>query len=281
MRVYVAGPLTSGDWFQNVRRAIDAAEEITAVTGFQCFVPHLSVTWDLIHHHDHGWWMAWCLEWVGACQVLVRLPGESRGADIEVRTAHELGIPVFHDIESLVAAARTALPELIADVERLREELDEAHIDNRVLAEVRSAGCECGDDEACRFVRERDAARAEVERLTRESSRASAGQCVEPDMLMGDDGGHQYCELRFEIDKLKYDLNEEWNEKVTQANRANEYATLLGKANFEIKELRDFVKSCIGPCQCNDGMQCRGHQLKFPPSQYCRPCRARYLLEGE
>lgn len=124
-------------------------------------------------------------------------------------------------------------------------------------------------------------ANTEVEMLIPKGIHASAGQCIEPDMLMGDDGGHQYCELRFEIDKLKYDLNEEWNEKVTQANRANEYATLLGKANFEIKELRDFVKSCIGPCQRNDGIQCRGHQLKFPPSQYCRPCRARYLLEGK
>jgi len=33
------------------------------------------------------------------------------------------------------------------------------------VAIPRSAGCECGDDEACRFVRERDEARSEVERL--------------------------------------------------------------------------------------------------------------------
>ncbi len=33
------------------------------------------------------------------------------------------------------------------------------------LAEVRGAGCQCSDDDACRFVRERDAARAEVATL--------------------------------------------------------------------------------------------------------------------
>jgi hypothetical protein len=36
---------------------------------------------------------------------------------------------------------------------------------NAALRTVRAAGCQCGDDEACAFVRERDALRAEVERL--------------------------------------------------------------------------------------------------------------------
>jgi len=39
------------------------------------------------------------------------------------------------------------------------------------LAEVRGAGYQCGDDEACRFVRERDEARAEVERQRDECRR--------------------------------------------------------------------------------------------------------------
>jgi hypothetical protein len=102
MRVYIAGPLTKGDWFQNVRRAIDFADEVTTVTGAQCFVPHLSLTWDMIHHHGYEWWMAWCLEWVGACDALIRVPGESLGGDREMTRARELGIPVFDSIEAFV-----------------------------------------------------------------------------------------------------------------------------------------------------------------------------------
>lgn len=102
MRVYVAGPLTRGDWFQNVRRAIDFADEITTVTGFQCFVPHLSLTWDMIHHHGYEWWMDWCMEWVRACDALVRVPGDSPGGDREAALARSLGIPVFDSIEALV-----------------------------------------------------------------------------------------------------------------------------------------------------------------------------------
>lgn len=41
-------------------------------------------------------------------------------------------------------------------VESLQEEI-------AALKEVRGAGCQCGDDEACRFVRERDAANAALE----------------------------------------------------------------------------------------------------------------------
>lgn len=102
MRIYVAGPLTSGDWYQNVRWAIDTANEITALTGHQCFVPHLSLTWELIHHHDYEWWMKWCLAWVEACDGLFRQPGKSAGADREVEHARGLGIPVFETFDALM-----------------------------------------------------------------------------------------------------------------------------------------------------------------------------------
>ena len=36
---------------------------------------------------------------------------------------------------------------------------------NNELKQVRKRGCQCGDDEACAFVRERDAAREQVARL--------------------------------------------------------------------------------------------------------------------
>ena len=53
--------------------------------------------------------------------------------------------------------------------------------------------------------KERDALHAEVEMLIPKGFHASAGQCVEPDMLRGDDGGHQYCGLRAEVERITRD----------------------------------------------------------------------------
>lgn len=69
----------------------------------------------------------------------------------------------------------TAYPVTLADVlAHHRRQAESSRADRAWHAEAveclevataRAAGCECGDDEACRFVRERDEARAEVSRL--------------------------------------------------------------------------------------------------------------------
>lgn len=48
-----------------------------------------------------------------------------------------------------------------SEVSRLREQV----ADLQAVETARSEGCACGDDEACRFVRERDEARAKVAQL--------------------------------------------------------------------------------------------------------------------
>ena len=40
-------------------------------------------------------WLEYDMEWLTACDALVRLPGESKGADREVARAKELGIEVY------------------------------------------------------------------------------------------------------------------------------------------------------------------------------------------
>lgn len=50
--------------------------------------------------------------------------------------------------------------------------LDET--DNAALQEVHAKGCECGDDEACQFVRERDALRTRIVELERELAEAQS-----------------------------------------------------------------------------------------------------------
>jgi len=42
------------------------------------------------------------LEWLAKCDAVLRLPGESKGADIEKDYALSLGIPVFFSIDDLL-----------------------------------------------------------------------------------------------------------------------------------------------------------------------------------
>jgi hypothetical protein len=47
-------------------------------------------------------WLELSREWIGTCDILLRLDGESNGADIEVQDARELGIPIYFDLEFLL-----------------------------------------------------------------------------------------------------------------------------------------------------------------------------------
>ncbi len=46
-------------------------------------------------------WIDLDLEWVKSCDCLLRLDGESKGADMEVALAESLGIPVFKTLYGL------------------------------------------------------------------------------------------------------------------------------------------------------------------------------------
>ena len=99
MRVYVAGPYTKGDVAQNVRTAIMTADFLLK-QGHVPFLPHLTHFWHLVVPGPYEQWINLDLAWLPFCQVLVRIPGESSGADAEVAEAHRLGIPVFFGVEA-------------------------------------------------------------------------------------------------------------------------------------------------------------------------------------
>lgn len=107
MRVYVAGPITKGDQFLNVRAAIDAADTLLKA-GHAPFVPHINVLWHMVHEHDYETWMAWDDAFLQVCDALLRIPGDSPGADREVERARELGIPVFFDVFDCLASVLEA-----------------------------------------------------------------------------------------------------------------------------------------------------------------------------
>jgi len=97
--VYIAGPYTGGDVAVNVRRAMEAGDAVEA-TGYVAHIPHLCHFRHLHREQPYSHWMKLDLAWLEKCDVLVRLPGESPGADNEVAYADKRGIPVLRITES-------------------------------------------------------------------------------------------------------------------------------------------------------------------------------------
>lgn len=104
-RVYIAGPIrTSGNFMENIADAIEAAEAVHEA-GHVPFIPHThNQQWDLMYPKDRDTWVEMDLRWVDACDVLIRLDGESEGAEREVVRAEERGIPVFYSVKDCLNA---------------------------------------------------------------------------------------------------------------------------------------------------------------------------------
>jgi hypothetical protein len=100
-KVFIAGPYSKGDVALNVRKAALAADRVWAA-GFVPFVPHLTALFHLVCPHPYDDWLALDLEWLAACDHLVRLPGESAGADAEVARARALRIPVYEGVDEFL-----------------------------------------------------------------------------------------------------------------------------------------------------------------------------------
>lgn len=102
-RVYIAGPVSLGNWMENLRKALDAGELI-AQAGFLPLVPHTSMMWEFAHPgHPYQFWLyRITLPLIKVCDYLVRIPGLSSGADKEVEFAKEIGIGVYYSVEEFI-----------------------------------------------------------------------------------------------------------------------------------------------------------------------------------
>lgn len=91
-RIYVAGPYTKPDPCINTFNAIQKANELLDL-GFIPFLPHLSHLWHTVSPRPYEDWMKIDFAFVEVCHGLFRLPGESSGADREVRTPSRMASP--------------------------------------------------------------------------------------------------------------------------------------------------------------------------------------------
>jgi hypothetical protein len=101
IKVYIASPYTLGDVAVNVKAQLDTFAELLDL-GYIPFAPLLSHFVHMAHPRPYHRWTAYDEEWVKACDVVLRLPGESKGADNEVRLAESLNIPVVRSVLELL-----------------------------------------------------------------------------------------------------------------------------------------------------------------------------------
>ena len=100
-RIYVAGPYSKPDPVINTRNAVLVAKRLVAA-GLLPFVPHLSHVWHLVSPQPYRYWLEYDLHWLRVCDGVLRLPGDSPGADEECAEARRLGLPVYDDLETLL-----------------------------------------------------------------------------------------------------------------------------------------------------------------------------------
>lgn len=91
---YIAGPYSKPDPVVNTAKAIAFGNWLLD-HGYRPFIPHLSMWQNMAQYRPWREWLDIDFDWIAKCDVLIRLPGESTGADQECELAAKLGIPAF------------------------------------------------------------------------------------------------------------------------------------------------------------------------------------------
>lgn len=106
--VYISGPISLGNRNLNYFHACEAERQLM-LSGFAPINPIRSMVlpfaWDSDMPHDL--WLEVDLPIIERVDAVLRIPGESVGADREVGHALTLGIPVYYDIDLLEAELET------------------------------------------------------------------------------------------------------------------------------------------------------------------------------
>jgi len=98
--VYIASPYTIGDVAVNVRRQMEMSDRLMSL-GYCPVAPLLTHFQHLCFPRPYEDWMRVDLEMISRCDVLLRMEGESSGADREAAHALSIGIPVVCSVDEL------------------------------------------------------------------------------------------------------------------------------------------------------------------------------------
>lgn len=96
--VGIASPYTTPDPITNIRLGARFATALWTCSNGDLVpvLPNANLVWDMIAPLPYEAWLAITMAVIVRCDAIVRLPGESSGADLEVERAESLGIPVLY-----------------------------------------------------------------------------------------------------------------------------------------------------------------------------------------
>lgn len=97
--IYIAAPYTSSPK-ENVRKALKAADTLWE-RGYIPFIPHLFHQWHGLSPKPYEQWMEMGAAFLERCDAVLRLEGESPGADKEVKMAQELDMLVYFGLDDV------------------------------------------------------------------------------------------------------------------------------------------------------------------------------------
>lgn len=98
--IFISSPYTIGNQLDNVQRQVEAAHTLMDY-GYAPLAPLLSHYLEQWRSRPWEEWMEIDFVLLAKCDALLRLDGESRGADLEVAEARRLGIPVVYSVDEL------------------------------------------------------------------------------------------------------------------------------------------------------------------------------------
>ena len=98
MKIYIAGPYTKGDTAMKVRASIFAQNYLEWTLGHMAYNPLLSHFQHMVIPHDIEFWYKKDIEWLLECDAVLRLEGESVGADREVEIARTHGMTIYTSV---------------------------------------------------------------------------------------------------------------------------------------------------------------------------------------
>lgn len=103
--LYLAGPYTRPDPVVNTNAVCRVATLLFETTNWVPFVPHITLMWHAITPRPIDFWYELDIHHMLRCDAIVRLPGDSSGADNELREA-QLARMLVVDFDDLPEPAR-------------------------------------------------------------------------------------------------------------------------------------------------------------------------------